>query len=131
MRSAHEKSAFLLLSSRYAYLISEKAVITRKAPKPISQGYQSRSRGEAGTTDPARLARLATFVYSPEVGYILRSRSGEYFTFAKWRIFYVREVENILRFGGGEYFALLRMRLNSNNSESPLLRMSRIIKKPY
>lgn len=55
MRSAHGKGAFLLLSSRYAYLISGKAVITRKTPKPISQGYQSRSRGEAGTTAPAGL----------------------------------------------------------------------------
>ncbi len=64
MRSAHEKSAFLLLSSRYAYLISEKAVVTRKTPKPISQGYQSRSRGEAGTTAQTSLMGPVTICHN-------------------------------------------------------------------
>jgi hypothetical protein len=67
MRSAHEKSAFLLLSSRYAYLISEKAVITRKAPKPISQGYQSRSRGEAGITAPVSLMGRVAIRHNPPI----------------------------------------------------------------
>jgi hypothetical protein len=67
MRSAHEKSAFLILSSRYAYLISEKAVITRKTPKPISQGYQSRSRGEAGITDPVSLMGRVTIRHNPPI----------------------------------------------------------------
>jgi hypothetical protein len=85
-------------------------------PEPLPE--TKRARGRAITTDPARLARLATFVCSPEVGYILRSRSGEYSTFRRWGIFYVSEVGNILRFGGGEYFALLRMSRNSNNDEN-------------
>jgi hypothetical protein len=76
--------------------------------RTISQADQSTAKLQSGSTDPASLARLATFVCSPEVGYILRSRSGEYFTFAKWRIFYVREVENILRFGGKEYSTFRR-----------------------
>jgi hypothetical protein len=67
MRSAHEKSAFLLLSSRYAYLISEKAVITRKAPKPISQDYQSRSRGKAGITAQTSLTGRVTIRHNPPI----------------------------------------------------------------
>jgi hypothetical protein len=52
--------------------------------------------------------RWATF-YVREVENILRSRSGEYSTFAKWRIFYVLEVENILRFGGREYSTFAKL----------------------